>query len=326
MGNKSITALPANTGLANDTLFEDVKDPSGLTLSQKVRLDDLTTWVAAHLGDAQAHSFLVNGGNISLNADGSAHFILGANFASGSISLNPDGSASLASGNFSIDNSGNVTGSNLTIGNIAASGTLSGVSLNVSGVAIVLSADGSANFAANNAGFDSAGNLFCQEGSFLTGAQFGGSNQFQIDGSGNVTVNGGVASLNSSSGGATFASGSIILDGSTGAIICQGATINGAVAGLYTMSLVTSSPATFNSVGRNETIYDTSGSVLSNLTIVLPTSTVAGQILRYVSKAGATLVTVTGTVSIGAAVTTLAANASVAWQAVDGSGMFIRIQ
>ncbi len=98
------------------------------------------------------------------------------------------------------------------------------------------------------------------------------------------------------------------------------------ITGLFLTTQDTTSPATFNTNAQNETIYDDSGSVLANLTINLPATTIAGQILRYVNKAGATLVTVNGTVSIGAAVTTLAANASVAWQAVDGAGTFIRIQ
>lgn len=83
---------------------------------------------------------------------------------------------------------------------------------------------------------------------------------------------------------------------------------------------------TFNANSNDQTIYDTSGTLVASQTIVLPTSTRVGQTVRYVSARPATSVTVTGTVSVGSALTALAANASVAWQAVDASGTFIRIQ
>lgn len=92
------------------------------------------------------------------------------------------------------------------------------------------------------------------------------------------------------------------------------------------MTANTTATATFNTVGYSETIYDTSSSTIASLTITLPAITVAGEICRYVTAGVATIVTVSGTVSIGAAVTTLAANSSIAYQATDNAGTFIRIQ
>lgn len=92
------------------------------------------------------------------------------------------------------------------------------------------------------------------------------------------------------------------------------------------MTANTTSTATFNTVGYSETIYDSSGSTITSLTITLPATTVAGEICRYVTAAVATTVTVNGTVAIGAAVTSLAANSSIAYQAADNAGTFIRIQ
>lgn len=98
------------------------------------------------------------------------------------------------------------------------------------------------------------------------------------------------------------------------------------IVGLFITTSNSTATATFNAIGRHETIYDASPSTIASLTINLPTVTIVGQIVRYVTKAIATTVTVTGTVSIGAALTTLAANGSVAWQAVDTGGTFIRLQ
>ncbi len=72
MPNSKITGLPANTGLAADTLFEDVKDPSGLTLSQKVKLSEIATFLFANIA-----SLSIAGGKILLNADGSVSFATG---------------------------------------------------------------------------------------------------------------------------------------------------------------------------------------------------------------------------------------------------------
>ena len=97
-------------------------------------------------------------------------------------------------------------------------------------------------------------------------------------------------------------------------------------AGPVTMTANTTGTITFNSNSHNETIYNTSGSTISSATITLPSTTAAGQVCRYVTGGAVTSVTVSGTVDIGAAVTTLAANSTVAWQADATSGHFVRIQ
>lgn len=98
------------------------------------------------------------------------------------------------------------------------------------------------------------------------------------------------------------------------------------VSGGVVMTQNTTATATFNTDGYAETIYDDDATTIASLTINLPSTTSNGEILRYVTKAIITSVTVNGTVSIGASVTSLAANSSVAWQAINDSGTFIRIQ
>lgn len=91
------------------------------------------------------------------------------------------------------------------------------------------------------------------------------------------------------------------------------------------MTSNTTATATFNTATNDETIYDTSTTLISALTIALPSTTRVGQILRYVSNRTVTTTTVTGTVLVGAT-PVLAANSSIAYQAVNTSGSFIRIQ
>lgn len=92
------------------------------------------------------------------------------------------------------------------------------------------------------------------------------------------------------------------------------------------MTLDNGSTVTFNNNSTDETIYDTTASTTATLTINLPTTSRPGQIVRYVTARVATVVTLGGgSVIVGSAVTTLAANASVAWQSTS-SGAFIRIQ
>jgi len=85
--------------------------------------------------------------------------------------------------------------------------------------------------------------------------------------------------------------------------------------------------ATFNTTGTNQTIYNTGGTTLATLTLTLPATTLVGQVVRYTTLPAVTSVTVTGgTVLIGAAVTSLSANQTIAYQAVNTTGSFVRIQ
>lgn len=112
--------------------------------------------------------------------------------------------------------------------------------------------------------------------------------------------------------------------GSTGSTGSTGATgSNGP--GTPVMTLNTTGTVTFNSSGNSETIYNTSGTLLASATITLPSTSVVGQTLRYVSAAIITTLTISGTVSLGAAITTMAANGSVAYQSISTGGAFIRI-
>lgn len=110
------------------------------------------------------------------------------------------------------------------------------------------------------------------------------------------------------------------------ASVAQLFALSGAVTTNVVMTNNTTATATFNSGVSDETIYDDSVSLVSSLTINLPSVSRSGQLLRYLSKAGGTIVTVNGNVSVGAAITTLAANSSVAWQSTNTTGIFIRLQ
>jgi FG-GAP-like repeat len=91
------------------------------------------------------------------------------------------------------------------------------------------------------------------------------------------------------------------------------------------MTANSTATATFNSVGNSETIYNTSASTIASLAITLSSSANPGMINRYATHGICTSVTVTGTVSVGAAVTALTADSTVAWQAINSS-TWVRIQ
>jgi hypothetical protein len=91
------------------------------------------------------------------------------------------------------------------------------------------------------------------------------------------------------------------------------------------MTANTTSTVTFNTSGNSETVYNSSASTLGSLTLALPVTSSVGQILRYFTAGAVTTVTVTGTV-IGAALTSMSANQTVIYQAVNTTGTFVRIQ
>ena len=92
-------------------------------------------------------------------------------------------------------------------------------------------------------------------------------------------------------------------------------------AALPVMTLNTNATVTFNAASNSETIFNTNAATLTAATITLSTNSVVGQTEQYV-----TAVTMAGgTIDVGATLTTLAANASVAWRC-DVAGHWIRIQ
>ena len=82
--------------------------------------------------------------------------------------------------------------------------------------------------------------------------------------------------------------------------------------------------ATFNTAGYNETIYNTGVSTLASCTITLPATSSIGQICRYSSSPLVASVTIAGTVTFGTPVTALVG--TIAYQAINTTGSFIRIQ
>lgn len=192
-----------------------------------------------------------------------------------------------------------------------------------------LRTDGSASFAGGLATIDSSGNV--------------GANSFTA---GNFFVSGGASFANNDGGiaflddlGATYWSyndsnqmgffGATPVSQQSGdigtALVSYGLFSSVIVNPSVTMTSNTTATATFNSAGNDETIYDTSSTLLTALTIALPSTTRVGQILRYLSNRTVTTTTVTGTVLVGAS-PVLSANTSIAYQAVNTSGSFIRIQ
>jgi hypothetical protein len=77
---------------------------------------------------------------------------------------------------------------------------------------------------------------------------------------------------------------------------------------------------------QEETLYFSSDSTVTSVTVVLPTTTVKGQIYRIHSKSAVTTLSLTGTSFADAVVTSLTAGQTIAYQAYDGAGAYIRIQ
>ena len=97
------------------------------------------------------------------------------------------------------------------------------------------------------------------------------------------------------------------------------------------VTLNTGTPVTFNTSGFHQTVYSNATGTKATANLILPTgtaSTLAGQLLRYVSEGAITTLTVSGSgnVLVGSPVTGLSGNGSVAWQAISTSGTYIRIQ
>lgn len=95
--------------------------------------------------------------------------------------------------------------------------------------------------------------------------------------------------------------------------------------GMSQVTLNNTGTASFNVLGLSETIYNTSGTTISALTLTLPSVSAVGQVVRYVSKSAVTTLTVSGTVTVGAAITSLSANQSIAYQAINNTGSYIRV-
>jgi len=158
------------------------------------------------------------------------------------------------------------------------------------------------------------------------------SKRFEIDGSGNIMLNGYAANTSIvPSGIKVLPSGRILVDGATddgtSALQVKGnINLNGnAVLNGCLMTANTTGTITFNTSLKAEAIYNTSSSTIASATITLPATSTPGQPLRYVGDGPITTVTMSGTVDDGSTLTTLAAHTSVAWQCTT-SGHWIRIQ
>ena len=94
-----------------------------------------------------------------------------------------------------------------------------------------------------------------------------------------------------------------------------------------TTSAATSGTVTASTAYWDETVYLSSGSTITSITIALPSSsTLVGQIYRVHTKSIVTTLSVTGGSFVDAAVITLTAGQTIAYQAQSTSGAYIRIQ
>lgn len=99
--------------------------------------------------------------------------------------------------------------------------------------------------------------------------------------------------------------------------------VSAVVKGLELTTANTTATVTFNANGQSETVYNTSASTISSLSVTLPSVTVPGQRVTYYTHGTLTSVTLTGTVT-GAAWTSGAADSTVSYLAIDNAGTFVR--
>ena len=134
--------------------------------------------------------------------------------------------------------------------------------------------------------------------------------------------------INSGDGSASFANAAVTIDtsGNVTANSLTGPTNSSNMTVPVTTSTATSGSVSFGSVKNDETIYFSNSSTITSITVVLPTMTKVGQICRIHSKSAITTLTLTGTLTDGATLTTLAALGTAAFQATNTTGTFIKIQ
>ena len=91
-------------------------------------------------------------------------------------------------------------------------------------------------------------------------------------------------------------------------------------------STALSGSVSFDSVQNDETLYLSGISTITLLTVVLPTTTKIGQICRIHTRSAISTLSLLGTLTDGATLTTLPALGTAAFQATNTTGTFIRIQ
>jgi len=92
------------------------------------------------------------------------------------------------------------------------------------------------------------------------------------------------------------------------------------------ISSATSGTVTATTTYWNDTVYLSSGSTITSITVALPSSTSVGQTFRIHSKSIVTALTVSGGSYLDSAVTSLIAGQTIAYQATTTGGAYIRIQ
>ena len=84
---------------------------------------------------------------------------------------------------------------------------------------------------------------------------------------------------------------------------------------------------TFSNIHQYETLYiNNTSSTIGSQTIALPSVTVVGRIYAIHTWGAITSLTVTGTMADGSAVTTLAANSTIEYQATNTDGTYLRLR
>ena len=92
------------------------------------------------------------------------------------------------------------------------------------------------------------------------------------------------------------------------------------------ISSATSGTVTATTTYWNDTVYLSSGSTITSITVALPSSTSVGQTFRIHSKSIVTTLTVSGGSYLDSAVTSLIAGQTIMYQATTTGGAYIRIQ
>jgi len=105
-----------------------------------------------------------------------------------------------------------------------------------------------------------------------------------------------------------------------------GQTTAALIYGLNVVTINTIDAVSFNSHGVNESIVNTSASGVANLTITLPTASVAGQIIRYTTAGDVATVNVTGGNLALGTLTAMVSNQTVEFMASNLSGTWYRIR
>jgi len=100
--------------------------------------------------------------------------------------------------------------------------------------------------------------------------------------------------------------------------------ITGVVQGLDLITANQTATVVFNSQGQSETVVNTSATTIGSLAVTFPSVSVPGQVLSYYTHGTLTAVVPTGGTLVGTAWSAGAADSTVSFKAINGTGTFVR--